>query len=522
MIIYDKSGIEQYKNRGSFLLLFCWLLRLDCCDSKSARREQQKKKSPPPKIAALWCLSVDRSGGPVFPVVSSAGWRVCYLHTITPPSLPFHCQHSTHICPHNDGVTSTMYCCCFKKRKRDPTKKQRVNHLSPVWACALDPAWRNARDFPPVFCPYFCYWLAAAQHPDFQPLSPPPNLHPPPVQLVPRRTLRGGSAGGLVRLFLPRHPRLLWFALYSHKNRLSCGVAPFSFKSTREDSIVVVSVMACHLLAWPPASTTGAALMASSSTVAAWFLTIAHFGATVAGQSVVVLRPCSTSQCWLSIPMWNLNLQLRCIAIQKWRQQRPRICSVRYEQRWLPSFMARTTYGMFLPLRFSTTTATVSTSTTKSPMNSNLPHASVRSDPSSTALSLPRQNNAAAPISSHLNLTGHFPKAYLIGPMTGSPNHKASTCGRCSWALRWAARLAWLSIVVVKKRKTLKCYRVFKTNFTGYILKKNQNAPRPSEHPRVRGEKMSKCLGGIKGCIYKTFSGQLNGFPDGNNIEPTV
>ena len=41
------------------------------------------------------------------------------------------------------------------------------------------------------------------------------------------------------------------------------------------------------------------------------------------------LRPCSTSQCWLSIPMWNLNLQLRCIVIQKWRQQRPRICSVR-------------------------------------------------------------------------------------------------------------------------------------------------------------------------------------------------
>ena len=41
------------------------------------------------------------------------------------------------------------------------------------------------------------------------------------------------------------------------------------------------------------------------------------------------LRPCSTSQRWSSIPTWNLNLQLRCIAIQKWRQQRPRICSVR-------------------------------------------------------------------------------------------------------------------------------------------------------------------------------------------------
>ena len=41
------------------------------------------------------------------------------------------------------------------------------------------------------------------------------------------------------------------YTIYKQKC-LSCGVAPFSFKSTREDSIVVVSVMACHLLAWPP------------------------------------------------------------------------------------------------------------------------------------------------------------------------------------------------------------------------------------------------------------------------------
>ena len=87
--------------------------------------------------------------------------------------------------------------------------------------------------------------------------------------------------------------------------------------------------MACHLPAWPSVGTTGASLMTSSSTVAAWFLAIAHFGATVAGQSVMGLRPCSTSQYWLSIPMWNLNLQLRRIAIQKWRQQGSRICSVR-------------------------------------------------------------------------------------------------------------------------------------------------------------------------------------------------
>ena len=51
------------------------------------------------------------------------------------------------------------------------------------------------------------------------------------------------------------------------------------------------------------------------------------------------------------------------------------------------------------------------------------------------------------------------------------------------------------------------------------VLKiKKQNAPRPSEHPPVRGEKMSKRLGGIKDCKYKTSSWHLNGFPDGNNI----
>ena len=33
-------------------------------------------------------------------------------------------------------------------------------------------------------------------------------------------------------------------------------------------------------------------------------------------------------------------------------------------------------------------------------------------------------------------------------------------------------------------------------------LKKNQNAPRPSEHPPVRGGGMSKRLGETKGCKY--------------------
>ena len=36
------------------------------------------------------------------------------------------------------------------------------------------------------------------------------------------------------------------------------------------------------------------------------------------------------------------------------------------------------------------------------------------------------------------------------------------------------------------------------------------------------GEKMSKRLGGITGCKYKTSSWHLNGFPEGNKIGSTV
>ena len=73
-----------------------------------------------------------------------------------------------------------------------------------------------------------------------------------------------------------------------------------------------------------------------------------------------------------------------------------------------------------------------------------------------------------------------------------------------------------------EKRKALKYYRVLKTNFAGCLLNKNQNAPRPSKHPSVRGENMSKRLGGIKGCKYRTSSRHLNGFHDENNLGSTV
>ena len=246
-------------------------------------------------------------------------------------AVPLPTQHPTYA---TIAAASLAQCTAVASKKENVILLKNNSSITrpPSGRGPLTPLPRSARDFRPVFCSYFCYWPAAARHPGFQPISPPSNLHSPPVQLVPRRTLRGGSAGGgLVRLFLPRHPKaaVVLFIQSTHKNRLSCGVALFSFKSIRGYSIVVVSAMACHLPAWPPVGTTGASLMTSSSTVAEWFLAIAHFGATVAGQSVMGLRPCSTSQCWLSIPMWNLNLQLRRIAIQKWRQQRPWICSVR-------------------------------------------------------------------------------------------------------------------------------------------------------------------------------------------------
>ena len=303
----------------------------DCCCSagsiaatrKAQGASKKKKTSPPKKIAALWCPSVGRSGGPVFPAVSSAGWRVCYLHTITPPPSRSTTNTAPHICHHSDGVTSSMYCFSFKKRKRDPTKNQRVNHAPPVWACALDPASEKRSRLPTCLLPVLLLLAGSRTTSGFPTVIP---------ALEPTLAVRSTCAtkdvtrwfsrwwsGSIVSTPLPRATVALTIQS-TYKNRLSCGVAPFSFKSTREGSKVVVSVMAYHLPAWPPVGTTGASLMAFSSTVAAWFFAIAHFGATVAGQSVMGLRPCSTSQCWLNIPMWSLNLQLRRIAIQKWRQ----------------------------------------------------------------------------------------------------------------------------------------------------------------------------------------------------------
>ena len=58
--------------------------------------------------------------------------------------------------------------------------------------------------------------------------------------------------------------------------------------------------------------------------------------------------------------------------------------------------------------------------------------------------------------------------------------------------------------------------------FSCSCIKNNQSTPRPSDHPPVMGETMSKRLGGIKGCKYKTSSWHSNRFPDADNIGSTV
>ena len=63
---------------------------------------------------------------------------------------------------------------------------------------------------------------------------------------------------------------------------------------------------------------------------------------------------------------------------------------------------------------------------------------------------------------------------------------------------------------------------ITRLNAMKMFKKKNQSAPRPSEHPSVMGGKMSKRLGGIKGCKYKTSSWHLNRFPDADNIGSTA
>ena len=95
---------------------------------------------------------------------------------------------------------------------------------------------------------------------------------------------------------------VVWFDCFYPDTQGCCGslytvyiqklaVVWRTFKSTREDSIAVMSVMACHLPAWPLVGTTGASLMASSSTVGGFSL------------SPTLAQPLpASSQPWASAP----------------------------------------------------------------------------------------------------------------------------------------------------------------------------------------------------------------------------
>ena len=79
----------------------------------------------------------------------------------------------------------------------------------------------------------------------------------------------------------------------------------------------------------------------------------------------------------------------------------------------------------------------------------------------------------------------------------------------CRWRslprVRWhsaCSNIPLSTVRYVKRRKNT--MPRFEQSTDSSCLKKNQNAPRPSEHPPVMGKKMSKRLGGIKGCKYKT------------------
>ena len=146
--------------------------------------------------------------------------------------MNIHTYIHTYICHHSGGVTSTMYRCCFKKRKRDPTKKQRVNHPSPVWASALDPASEKRSWFPTCLLPVLLLLAGSRTISRFPTAIP--ALEP---TLAARSTCATRDAtrwfsrwwaGSMVSTPTPKAAVVL-FIQSIYKNRLSCGVAPFSY-----------------------------------------------------------------------------------------------------------------------------------------------------------------------------------------------------------------------------------------------------------------------------------------------------
>ena len=97
----------------------------------------------------------------------------------------------------------------------------------------------------------------------------------------------------------------------------------------------------------------------------------------------------------------------------------------------------------------------------------------------------------------------------------------------CSMCLVFRCRLVYFCareiLILLQQYSMCDNGNIQHTSHEAYMyLKKNQSTPRPSEHPPVMGGEMSKRLGGIKDCKYKTSSWHLNRFPDADNIGSTV
>ena len=131
-------------------------LRLERRKEQGARRNAQAKtKKGLPKKNSCVMVPVGRSvGWAGFPSVSSAGWRVCYLYTITPPlppPFPLPTQHPTYA---TTVTASPAQCTAVASKKENVILlKNNASITRPQSGRApLTPLRRNARDFPPVFC----------------------------------------------------------------------------------------------------------------------------------------------------------------------------------------------------------------------------------------------------------------------------------------------------------------------------------------------------------------------------------
>ena len=86
--------------------------------------------------------------------------------------VPLPTQHPTYA---TIVAASLAQCTTVASRKENVILPKNNSSITrpPPGRAPLTPLPRNAHDFRPVYCPYFCYWPAVARHLGFQPLSPP-------------------------------------------------------------------------------------------------------------------------------------------------------------------------------------------------------------------------------------------------------------------------------------------------------------------------------------------------------------